>query len=77
MPDEKVIAVDLAQVWADTERSKLLATLAWGDAVLVEAVTDSHVEVRLPVFTEQQDGTIAHSTRTGFIKPTAKSRIKP
>lgn len=77
MPDEKVIAVDLAQVWADTERGKLLATLAWGDAVLVEAVTDSHVEVKLPVFTEQQDGTIAHSTRTGFIKPTAKSRIKP
>jgi beta-lactamase superfamily II metal-dependent hydrolase len=76
MADDKVIAVDLADVWEDTTRKKLLTTLAWGEPVTVEEVAAKHVKVKLIYFTEQADGSIVPSTRTGFIIPT-DSGIKP
>lgn len=75
MADETVIAVDLADVWSDAARSKLLTTLAWGEPVTVVATTATHVEVKLPIFSEAADGSIVPATRTGFIVPRAP--IKP
>ena len=80
MPDasnEDVIAVDLADIWDQPGRKKLVSTLAWGDPVTVDEVTDSHVRIKFPSFTEQADGSIVPAMRTGYITPTKSSKIKP
>jgi beta-lactamase superfamily II metal-dependent hydrolase len=76
MNEECVINVDLADVWAATDRKKLIRILAWGDQVTVVARTISAIEVEFVDFVEQADGSILPRKSTGFIKPTASSKIK-
>lgn len=76
MPQACVIAVDLADVWADPQRKKLLRTLAWGDQVSVLSVTPSHVELEFTRFVSQSDGSAKPVAEIGYVKPTAASRIR-
>lgn len=76
MKEDCVINVDLADVWADTNRDKLIRTLAWGDRVTVTARTAAHLEVDVTDFFEQKDGSVLPTPRSGYIKPTATSKIK-
>jgi beta-lactamase superfamily II metal-dependent hydrolase len=72
-----VINVDLADVWADKERKRLLRTLAWGDEIAVTEQTETYLKVGLTSFREAPDGSIVPRETPGFIAPTRSSRIKP
>ncbi|MDZ4287323.1 MAG: MBL fold metallo-hydrolase, partial [Prosthecobacter sp.] len=76
MKEQCVINVDLADVWTATDRETLIRTLAWGDQVTVVGRTASAVQVEFVEFIEQADGSILPKATTGFIKPTASSKIK-
>jgi beta-lactamase superfamily II metal-dependent hydrolase len=76
MAGTHVINVDLADVWNETGRDNLLRTLAWGDEVTVKSQTAKHVEVSLTTFVEKSDGSIVPQLSSGFIVPTASSKIK-
>lgn len=76
MPETCVIDVDLADVWADPQRKKLLRTLAWGDQVRVLAVTPDHLELAFTRFVPQADGSSKPVAEVGYVKPTAASRIR-
>jgi beta-lactamase superfamily II metal-dependent hydrolase len=76
MAQKHVINVDLADVWADKDRKKLLRTLAWGDEVSVITQTSNHVEVSLTTFHEEADGSVLPEAATGFIVPSRSSGIK-
>lgn len=76
MAAKHVINVDLADVWADKDRKKLLRTLAWGDEVTIGKTSKNLLEVKLTVFEEADDGSIVPNTMTGYIKPTASSALK-
>lgn len=76
MSTECVINVDLADVWKASDRKTIIRTLAWGDHVTVLKTTATHLEVELTDFFEQADGSILPRKTTGFIKPTASSKIK-
>jgi beta-lactamase superfamily II metal-dependent hydrolase len=71
MPQEHVIAVDMARVFASATGRELVTTLVWGDPVEVAQVTPEHVEIRLPPFPGDPG-----PQRSGFIRPTDASRIK-
>ena len=45
MATKFVINVDLADVWAERNRKKLIRTLAWGDEVSVVKETRDYAEV--------------------------------
>ena len=76
MSEECVINVDLADVWTAPDRKELIRTLAWGDQVTVVAKTASAIEVEFVDFIEQPDGSVLPKKTSGFIKPTASSKIK-
>lgn len=76
MAQKHVINVDLADVWADANRKKLLRTLSWGDEVVVTDQTSGAVEINLATFHEQTDGSILPETTTGYIAPSRSSGIK-
>ncbi|KLK93804.1 competence protein [Microvirga vignae] len=70
-----VINVDLADVWSDPERTKLLRTLAWGDQVSVVGQTESYIEVEFKRFQETPDGSILPSVELGYIVPRKSSGV--
>jgi len=76
MSEEVIINVDLADVWAATDRKKIIRTLAWGDQVKVVAKTATAVQVEFADFVEQADGSIVPKITSGFIKPAASAKIK-
>jgi hypothetical protein len=76
MNEECVINVDLADVWTAPDRKELIRILAWGDRVTVVAKTASAIEVEFVDFIEQPDGSVLPKKTSGFIKPTASSKIK-
>jgi beta-lactamase superfamily II metal-dependent hydrolase len=72
--EERVIDVDLADVWDDAGRKKLRRTLAWGDQVTVVAQTTKHIQVEFAYFVAQKDGSVLPKVETGFIVP---RKVKP
>jgi len=76
MSEECFIKVDLADVWKSTDRKDLIRALGWGDQVTVLSKTASAIEVEFVDFIEQPDGSVLPKKSTGFIKPTASSKIK-
>jgi beta-lactamase superfamily II metal-dependent hydrolase len=76
MPNTRLLAVDLANVYDKTGTGKkLLRTLAWGDRLDVVKETATHVEVRLPYYTNTQ-GSLDWTMRTGFIQCGKKVKAK-
>lgn len=69
MAEQRVIDVDLADVWAEPNRKKLRRTMAWGDEVTVVAQTPTHLEIEVVVFKAQLDGSVLPEKQTGFIVP--------
>ena len=76
MPDTMVLNVDLADVWEERGRKKLIRTIAWGDEVTVLKVAATHLEVGITVFREKPDGSILPESITGYIEPTKSSGLK-
>jgi beta-lactamase superfamily II metal-dependent hydrolase len=76
MATKCVINVDLADVWAEKGRKRLLRTLTWGDDVSVIKQTAGHVEIETFDFVEQSDGSILPQKVSAFIEPTKSSGIK-
>jgi hypothetical protein len=76
MKQECVINVDLAGVWADKNRKKSIRTLAWGDQITVVGKSATALEVELVEFIAKSDGSILPKSTTGYIKPTASSKVK-
>lgn len=77
MVTRAVVNVDLADVWAERGRKRLLRTLTWGDEVTVLKQTSTHLEVETFEFVPQEDGTVVSNKVTAFIEPTKSSKIKP
>jgi beta-lactamase superfamily II metal-dependent hydrolase len=75
MSQKQVIDVDLADVWAEPGRKRLLRTLAWGDQVTVTDQTSNHVEIELTTFEQAPDGSILPVAATGYIVPPESSGI--
>lgn len=71
-----VIDVDLADVWSEVGRRKLLRTLGWGDEVRVLRRTSTHLEIETVQFEASSDGSILPVTRPGFIEPKKSSGLK-
>jgi beta-lactamase superfamily II metal-dependent hydrolase len=76
MREQAIVNVDLADVWQDKGRKKLLATLAWGDEVTVLTRTANHIEIELTRFREQADGSVLPVISSGFLQPSKSSGIK-
>jgi beta-lactamase superfamily II metal-dependent hydrolase len=72
-----VVAVDLATVWRNPDRTGFVRVLRWGEPLEVLGVTDRHVEIRVWKFVKQVDGSEKPVPASGFIAPTKSSRIKP
>lgn len=77
MGTKSVINVDLANVYSSPNRKGFLHTMAWGDYVNVEEVTDKHIRIKTAKFETQQDGSILPITTEAFICPTKSSKLKP
>jgi beta-lactamase superfamily II metal-dependent hydrolase len=77
MATKCVINVDLADVWAEEGRKKLLRTLAWGDEVTVTTQTATRLEVETVSFQLQPDGGVLPVKTSAFIEPAKSSGIKP
>ncbi len=76
MSKKAVINVDLADVWAERGRKKLLRTIAWGDEVTVLAEKSTHIEVAVTRFEQRPDGSILPVTDTGYIEPAKSAGLK-
>lgn len=76
MPDIAVLHVDLADVWEERGRKKLIRTIAWGDEVTLLKQLSTHLEVGITVFREKQDGSILPEFITGYIEPGKSSGVK-
>ncbi|MGH9202403.1 MAG: MBL fold metallo-hydrolase, partial [Vicinamibacterales bacterium] len=76
MATKCVINVDLADVWSERGRKKLIRTLTWGDEVTLTKEAPTHIEIELLEFQEQSDGSIVSTKVTGFIEPSKSSAIK-
>ena len=76
MSSQYVMNVDLADVWQEKGRKKLLRTVAWGDEVDVIARKPSYIEIKLTRFEQQSDGSVLPVSDTGYIEPTKSSKIK-
>lgn len=76
-PFEAVIDVDLADVWAETGRKKLIRTLVWGDAVKVTGRTAKRLAIELTAYRHQADGSALPVTTTGYIEPSAAGGLAP
>lgn len=79
MPPRHLINIDLAKVVvpATDKRKKVTRLLAWGDPVEKVKVTGEHVEVKVTIFTPQEDGSVRPELVSGFITPSKSSGIKP
>ena len=71
-----VIDVDLADVFGQRGRKKLIRSVAWGDEVVVTKQASTHVEIETVAFEEQPDGSILPVRQTAFIEPSKSSGIK-
>src|SRR5688572_9679982 len=78
MPAQHLINVDLAQIKVPASNGRKATTrlLGWGDEVEVAAITADHVEVKVTIFNEQEDGSIKPELVSGFITP-KKNTHKP
>lgn len=78
MPAQHLINIDLAQIKvpAANGRKATSRLLGWGDEVEVAAITAEHVEVKVTIFHEQEDGSIKPELVSGFITP-KKNTHKP
>lgn len=76
MATKFVINVDLADVWAERNRKKLIRTLAWGDEVDVVKQTRDYAEVDITEFIEEKDGSILPKKTTGYIQPPKNLGLK-
>jgi beta-lactamase superfamily II metal-dependent hydrolase len=74
---KSVINVDLADVWAEQGRKKLLRTLTWGDEVTVVKQTSAYLEVESFTYVKQDDGSVISEKISAFIEPSKSSGIKP
>ncbi len=79
MPAQHLINVDLAKVVvpATDKRKKVERILAWGDPVEKVNQTAEHVEVKVTIFSPQEDGSVKPEVVSGFITPGKSSGIKP
>lgn len=77
MGSKCVIDVDLADVYEAPDRRGFLHTLAWGDYIEVEEVTDEHVRIRTVKFDKRPDGSILPVEIEAFICPRRSSGIAP
>jgi beta-lactamase superfamily II metal-dependent hydrolase len=75
MSTRYVINVDLADIWASPDRKKLLRTVAWGDEIMVSAITATAVEVDAVVYVQQADGSIVSEKAKGFIVPKKQAGV--
>jgi hypothetical protein len=73
MPVKSVINVDLANVWAEKGRKKLLRTLTWGDEVTVLKQTSKFIEVEI---SSTSDTTMARSRRGVGRRPAAQQECR-
>jgi len=71
-----VLNVDLADVWEEKGRKKLLRTIAWGDEIAVLKETSTHIEISTIAFRQQPDGSTLPEPITGYIEPKKSSGIK-
>ncbi|MEP7153531.1 MAG: MBL fold metallo-hydrolase [Nitrospira sp.] len=76
MPEQAVLNVDLAVVWAERGRKKFIRTIAWGDEVTLLKQLSTHLEVGITVFRQKPDGSILPESITGYIEPAKSSGIK-
>ena len=76
MPTKCVINVDLADVWRERGRKKLLRTLAWGDEIAVIKTGAGFLEVETVEFVLQADGSVLPQKATVYIEPAKSSGIK-
>jgi beta-lactamase superfamily II metal-dependent hydrolase len=77
MNKECVINVDLADVWDEPARKKLVRTLAWGDQVTVTQEGPKALEVETVSYQESPDGSILPVKTKSYIAPTKSSKLKP
>jgi beta-lactamase superfamily II metal-dependent hydrolase len=70
MPAKHLINIDLAKVKipATDKRQASTRVLAWGDPVELVKMTKEHVEVKVTIFTPQEDGSVKPELVSGFIK---------
>jgi beta-lactamase superfamily II metal-dependent hydrolase len=76
MPIKSVINVDLADVWAERGRKRLVRTLAWGDEVSVLKQGAGFLEVETVDFVPQDDGAVLPKKVTVYVEPSKSSGVK-
>jgi beta-lactamase superfamily II metal-dependent hydrolase len=78
MPAQHLINVDLAtiKVPAANGQKGVSRILAWGDEVEVVAITAEHVEAKVTIFHQLEDGSVKPERVSGFITP-KKNTFKP
>jgi beta-lactamase superfamily II metal-dependent hydrolase len=78
MPPKHIINIDLAtiKVPASGDKKAVTRILGWGDEVEVAEITSEHVEVKVTIFNEQEDGSVKPESVSGFITP-KKNTFKP
>lgn len=76
MAHQAVIAVDLADVFREKGRKKLLRTVAWGDEITVLAQSATRLEIRALEFRQEKDGSVIASEITAYLEPTKSSGLK-
>ena len=78
MAPKHIINVDLATIKVPGSNGKkaLSRMLGWGDEVEVAGITAEHVEVKVTIFNQQEDGSVKPEQVSGFITP-KKNTIKP
>jgi beta-lactamase superfamily II metal-dependent hydrolase len=78
MPAQHLINVDLAQIKVPAANGQKAETriLGWGDEIEVTQITAQHVEVKVTIFHQLDDGSVKPERVSGFITP-QKNTIKP
>jgi beta-lactamase superfamily II metal-dependent hydrolase len=78
MAAQHLINIDLAQIKVPEANGRKATSrlLGWGDEVEVADITAEHVEVKVTIFHEQEDGSIKPEAVSGFITP-KKNTYKP
>ncbi|MCE3225331.1 MAG: uncharacterized protein K0S58_3511, partial [Nitrospira sp.] len=76
MAEQAVLHVDLADVWEERGRKKLIRTMAWGDELTLLKQLSTHLEVGITVFRQKLDGSILPESITGYIEPGKSSGLK-
>lgn len=78
MPTQHLINIDLATIKVPAANGQKAVTrvLGWGDEVEVVAITPQHVEVKVTIFHQQEDGSVKPQQVSGFITP-KKNTFKP